>query len=107
MALLKQPKHISRLSQFFSFPVTANIEFKISCENVVFADTIYHNKTKVLRVQLGKTLCLSKVPITEIEESTQVRKLGLTERGMEGRKEGRKLGLSKVDNMTVIFPECL
>ena len=26
-----------RLSQFFSFPVTANTEFKISCENAVFA----------------------------------------------------------------------
>ena len=31
------------------------------------------NKTKVLSVQLGKTLCLTKVPITETEESTQVR----------------------------------
>ena len=31
------------------------------------------NKTKVLSVQLGKTLCLTKLPITETEESTQVR----------------------------------
>ena len=35
------------------------------------------NKTKVLSVKLGKTLGLTKVPITETEESTQVRKLGL------------------------------
>ena len=34
------------------------------------------NKTKVLSVQLGKTLCLTKVPITETEESTQVRGAG-------------------------------
>ena len=32
------------------------------------------NKTKVLSVPLGKTLCLTKVPITETEESTQNRK---------------------------------
>jgi len=37
----------------------------------------YLNKTKVLSVQLGKTLGLTKVPITKTEESTQVRKLGL------------------------------
>ena len=30
------------------------------------------NKTKVLSVQLGKTLGQTKVPITETEESTQV-----------------------------------
>ena len=30
------------------------------------------NKTKVLSVQLGKTLGLTKVPITETEDSTQV-----------------------------------
>ena len=30
------------------------------------------NKTKVLSVQLGKTLCPTKVPITMTEESTQV-----------------------------------
>ena len=34
------------------------------------------NKTKVLSVQLGKTLGRTKVAITETEESTQVRKLG-------------------------------
>ena len=33
-----------------------------------------NNKTKVLSVQLGKTLGLTKVPITETEESTQVQK---------------------------------
>ena len=32
------------------------------------------NKTKVLSVQLGKTLGLTKLPITETEENTQVRK---------------------------------
>ena len=32
------------------------------------------NKTKVLSVQLGKTLCLTKVPITKTKESTQVQK---------------------------------
>ena len=32
------------------------------------------NKTKVLSVQLGKSLGLTKVPITETEERTQVRK---------------------------------
>ena len=35
------------------------------------------NKTKVLSVQLWKTLGLTKVPITETEESTQVQKLSL------------------------------
>ena len=30
-------KQDSRLSQFFSFPVTVNTKFKISCENAVFA----------------------------------------------------------------------
>ena len=34
------------------------------------------NKTKVLSVQLGKTLGLTKVPITETEKKPQVRKLG-------------------------------
>ena len=33
-----------------------------------------NNKTKVLSVKLGKTLGLTKVPITDSEESTQVRK---------------------------------
>ena len=33
-----------------------------------------HNKTKVLSVQLGKTLGLTLVPITETEESTPVLK---------------------------------
>ena len=32
------------------------------------------NKTEVYSVQLGKTLGLTKVPIAETEESTQVRK---------------------------------
>ena len=32
------------------------------------------NKTKVLSVQLGKTLGPTKVPITETEENTQVQK---------------------------------
>ena len=32
------------------------------------------NKTKVLSVQLGKTLGLTKVPITETEESIQLQK---------------------------------
>ena len=38
----------------------------------------YYKKTKVLSVQLGKTLALTKVTITETVESTQVRKLGFS-----------------------------
>ena len=37
-------------------------------------ESLEDNKTKVLSVQLGKTLGLTKVPITETEESNQVQK---------------------------------
>ena len=40
----------------------------------LFETLLEFNKTKVLSVQLGKTLGLTKVPITETDESTQVPK---------------------------------
>ena len=43
----------------------------------VYENNDKDNKTRVLSFQLGKTLGLTKAPVAETEESTQVRNLGL------------------------------
>ena len=54
----------------------------------LFSILISVNKTKVLSVQLGKTLGLNKVPITETEESTQARKKNLFDTFLTQREGG-------------------
>ena len=51
--------------------------FIITKHLIILLIIIIMNKTKVLSVQLRKTLGLNKVPFTETEESSQVRKKNL------------------------------
>ena len=54
----------------------------------MFMHSKLKNKTKVLSVQLGKTLGLTKVPITETGETNQVRKKILVQNFFDRKGEG-------------------
>ena len=73
-----------------------------------FKSQFKSNKTKVLSVQLGKTLGLTKVPITKTEESTQVRKkswikIFLTPRGGGIIKEDKDYFISSLTYIKPIY----